>query len=202
MSIKAFLFDLGQVLLAFDFRPAFAKLSKSCAFSPVEVAHFFARSGLEVLYDGGKISSRQFCRLVRQGLRHELSDREFTKIWNEIFTPDHENVALLKKVSKTYRTALISNTNEMHYEYIQKKYAFLACFDRVILSYRERLRKPDRRIYRRAVRVCHAKPQEIFYIDDRSEMTEAARDLGIHAFTFRNNHDDLKKRLQVLGVPF
>ena len=61
-TVKAILFDLGKVLIRFDFDPAFRRLAGHCKYSPKEIEAFFIKSGLEVLYDGGRISSRQFYR--------------------------------------------------------------------------------------------------------------------------------------------
>ena len=64
-------------------------------------------------------------------------------------------------------------------------------FDQIILSYKEKIRKPDARIYKKAARACQAHPKEIFYIDDRSDLTQAAASLGFRTFTFKNNPKEL-----------
>lgn len=199
-KIKAVLFDLGKVILNFDFTPAFKKLSAACPRTPAEIDDYFRRSGLEVLYDGGKISSREFHLKVKKGLGHHLSFAEFKKIWNEIFKPNARIVALIAKLKGRTRLVLISNTNAMHFEHVAKRYAVLARFDRHILSYKEKVRKPDERIYRAAIRACRAAPHEILYIDDRLDLTEAAEGIGLHTFTFKNNSNELIKRMKKLEI--
>jgi putative hydrolase of the HAD superfamily len=199
-KIKAILFDLGKVILHFDFAPAFKKLSKASGKTPEQVKNYFLESGLEVLYDGGKISSKRFYAEVKKALGHTLSEAEFRRCWNEIFTPNAETVRLIKKLAKKYRLVLISNTNEMHYEYIRRRYKVLDHFDTLILSFKEKSRKPDHKIYRTAIRACGAKAHEIFYIDDRSDLTEAASELGFHSFTFKNNHGELRRRMAALAI--
>ncbi len=199
-NIKAILFDLGKVILDFDFSPAFKTLSKASGRPPKEVRAFFMESGLEVLYDGGKITSKSFCDEVKKSLGHSLSEIQFRRCWNEIFTPNQKTIRLIKKLAKKYRLVLISNTNEMHYEYIRRKYTVLSYFDAVVLSFKEKRRKPDAAIYRKAIRECAAKPHEIFYIDDRSDLAAAAAELGMHSFTFKNNHDELRRRMTALRI--
>ena len=143
-QIKAFLFDLGKVILDFDFTPAFRRLSKLTAMTPEEIRNFFSVTGLEVLYDGGRISSLEFHRQVKRGLRHTLSYDEFKKIWNNIFTAKPEIIGLVRRLSPHYRMVLISNTNAMHYEHIRSKYAVLDHFDEIILSFEEKDRKSTR----------------------------------------------------------
>ncbi len=201
-KVKAVLFDLGKVLLHFNFEHAFKRLSKSSGRPVMEVEDYFVSSGIEVLYDGGKISSLEFYRQIKKALGLQISFMSFKKIWNHIFTPKKDMISLLRKLSTSYRLVLISNTNAMHFEYIQKKYAFMGVFDRKIISYREKNRKPDERIYRKAAKACLAHPREIYYIDDRADLTAAAKELGFHVFTYRNNFKDLLLDLKAKGVSF
>ena len=200
-KIKAVLFDFGKVLADFNFDPAFKKLSKNIRKDASHIEDFFRRSGLEVLYDGGKITSAQFYRAVKKGLGHSLSFKEFEAIWNNIFKEDRRMTALLGRLKKKrYRLVLISNTNAMHFEHLRGRYAFLDHFDKHILSFKEKTRKPDERIYRKAAKACGAHPHEIFYIDDREDLTEAAKELGFHTFTFKKNHKALLQKMRELDI--
>ncbi len=200
-KIKAVLFDLGKVIVDFSFHGAFKRLSKACTLAPEEIEIYFMQSGLEVLYDGGKITSRFFYSEVKKALKHRLSYREFERVWNQIFKPNRETIQLIGRLKKKgYRLVLISNTNDMHYRYIRQNYPVLKQFHRIILSYKEKRRKPDAEIYRTAIRACKAKAQEILYIDDRADLTEAAQELGIHSFTFRKNYKDLYRTMRRLNM--
>lgn len=200
MSIKAVLFDLGKVLLHFDFGPAFRRLSRHTGKTPEEISRFFTESGLEVLYDGGKVSSAAFYREVRRGLGFSLTYTGFRDIWNGIFTPVPGMAALVRRLGRKRRLVLISNTNEMHFAYVKKNYPVLGCFDRHIVSYREKMRKPDERLYLAAQKACRAKPHEILYIDDREDLTEAAHELGFHVHTFKKDVPKLKGVLKKHGL--
>ena len=199
-KIKALLFDLGKVIVDFDFTPAFQRLSRHCKLKPKEIGDTFSRSGLEVLYDGGKISSFQFYRQVKKVVRHNLSFSEFKNVWNEIFTLNLETARILQNTKDRYRLVLISNTNAMHFDYVRARYSPLKHFDRFVLSYREKVRKPDPRIYEKAARACRANPNEILYIDDREDLTQAADALGFYTFTYKKNTKDLLSRMKSLGV--
>ena len=198
--IKAVLFDLGKVLLYFDFTPAFKKLSKLGAKNPEEISRFFNQSGLEVLYDGGKISSYSFYAQVKRGLDLSVTYTGFKDIWNDIFTPIKPMVKLVGRLHGKKRLVLISNTNAMHFEYALGRYPVLRKFDRHILSFKEKIRKPDAQIYERASKACRARPEEIFYIDDRKDLTETAKELGFHVHTFKKGYASLLKDLKAKGV--
>ncbi len=199
-KIRALLFDLGKVLLHFNFEPAFRRLSRASEFSPKEIEDYFVSSGLEVFFDGGKISSLQFYEQVKKALSHRLDYASFKRVWNEIFTPNKPVIRLVERLADRYRLVLISNTNAMHFDHIRSRYPVIRRFDRLILSYKEKMRKPDERIYRKAMRLCEASPEEIFYIDDRADLTEAADDLGFHTFTYRNNPAELRRAMKALGI--
>ncbi len=199
--IKAILFDLGRVIVDFDFTPAFLRLSRSCSTSPEKVRDYFHRSGLEVSFDAGKISNKDFYQTVKRSLGHTLNYREFTDVWNKIFTPNRAMIGLLRKLGPRYRLVLISNTNSMHYRYLRSRYKnTFQHFDRIILSFKEKVRKPDDRIYRKAIRACQAKPREIFYVDDREDLTDAAASLGLETFTFKNNPKELVRHMRRLDI--
>lgn len=197
---KAILFDLGNVILDFDFTPAFRKLSGASRRSAAEIKAFFLSSGLEVLYGGGKISSRQFYARVKKELKHGLNYAEFKKTWNEIFTLNKKVANLIERLRPHYRLVLISNTNAMHYQYVRLKYPVLRHFDRTILSFKEKVWKPDARIYRKAIKACRAAAGEIFYIDDREDLIEAAAALGFKTFAYKNNVKELTKKMKEIGI--
>jgi len=198
--IKAVLFDLGKVLLYFQFDPAFRRLARHCDSSPKDIEAFFIQSGLEVLYDGGQISSRNFYAQIRNALGLRLSFERFRDIWNHIFTPIGPMIRLVGRLRPKYRLVLISNTNAMHFEYAKRRYPVLKQFHRHIVSYKEKVRKPDERIYRTAVRACQAKPSEILYIDDRADLTQAASELGLNTFTFKSDPAKLVKTMKKMGI--
>ncbi|MCG3176007.1 MAG: Alpha-D-glucose 1-phosphate phosphatase YihX [Candidatus Omnitrophica bacterium] len=198
---KAVLFDLGNVLLAFDFTPAFRTLSRHTDLGPAEIEGYFIQSGLEVLYDGGKITTRRFFAEVSKALGLRIGYARFRSIWNDIFTPIRPTIRILRRLkARGHRLVLISNTNEMHYRHIRATYDILAPFDRILLSYREKIRKPDPRIYRRACEACRARPEEIFYIDDRADLTQAARALGFKVHTYHNDPARLERDLRLAGL--
>lgn len=198
--IRALIFDFGKVICDFDFSNAFRRLSERSGRTPQQIDAFFRSSGLEVLYDGGKISSRRFHREVKRGLGHDLDFDGFRRLWNDIFTPNPPIHRLIRRLSPRYRTVLLSNTNAMHYAHLKDRYRILEHFDRHVLSFRERARKPDARIYRTAARACKARPHEIFYIDDREDLTEAAAELGFHVFTYRKNDRELHEAMRRLAI--
>lgn len=203
-AIRAILFDLGNVILDFDFTPAYDRLCKnsSSKLTPRKIRDYFMKTGLELLLDSGKINSLYFYRKVRKDLCLSLGYPEFKALWNHIFKPNPAIVRLIRTLStkEYYRLVLISNTNELHYKHIIKTYPLFHLFDALIISYQEKIRKPDERIYKKALKACRATPGQVVYIDDREDFTAAARDLGFRVFTFKKNPNELIAFLNDCGV--
>ena len=192
---------MGNVLLDFDFKPALLKLSRHSGVPVQTIADYYNQSGLEVLFDGGKITNRQFYSQARRALNLSLSYEQFAAIWNGIFKPDQKIGRLVQKLSRTHRLVLLSNTNSMHARYIEKRYpGLMGLFDKRLYSFREKRRKPDAGLYRTALRACKAPANQVFYIDDRADFTGAAEELGIHTFTYRKNFSELVGKIQQLGA--
>jgi putative hydrolase of the HAD superfamily len=201
--IRTFWFDLGNVLLFFDFTPAYRYLARSSPLGVREIrSYFHRRPRLEADVDEGRIGARQLHRKLVRDLRLEgVSYPRFRRTWNAIFKANPPVIRLLRRLrAKGYRLILISNTNRLHYDYVSRKYPFLRLFHRHVLSFRTGVRKPKRRIYREALRHSRAEPRQIVYIDDRRDLVDrAGLDHGIHTHAFRTVAA-LRRDLRRLGV--
>ncbi len=201
VKIRAVLFDLGKVICHFNFETAFRRLAKASKKSERDIEDYFVASGLEVLYDGGKITTAEFHRQVKKALGHGLDLQEFERIWNGIFKANAPMIRLIRRLKKSgYRLVLLSNTNEMHSRYLFATYSVFELFDRRIVSWKEKRRKPDHALYRTAVRACKARPAEVFYIDDREDLTSEAAELGIVTYTYKYDTPALLRRMKELGI--
>lgn len=202
--IKTFWFDLGNVILYFDFGPAYKRLSRHSKKTVEEIAEYFrAEPALEAHLDEGRVNARALYRRIARDLGvRGLPYEDFKHVWSDIFDENKPVIRLIRKLRKNgHRLILISNTNRLHYEYILKQYGVLKLFHKCILSFRVRSRKPKRKIYSTAFRFSRAAPSEIFYTDDREELTAAAsRNHGVRSHTYRD-FEGLKKALVRLKVP-
>ena len=86
---------------------------------------------------------------------------------------------------KGYRVYYLSNFSEKAYEDCADALDFLPYTDGGILSYREKLVKPDPEIYRRLLSRYSMEARESVFLDDTALNVEAAERLGIHGICFR-----------------
>ena len=200
--IKAIIFDLGNVLVNFDHRIAVRKISPLCAKTEEEIFNFFFDSPLTGLFEEGKIKPDEFFSEVKKALKLNIDYAAFLPVWNEIFilTDSNRSVySLAKALSKNYRLALLSNINTLHFVYLKDRFPVFDPFHDLLLSFEMKLKKPDARIYKKALATLAVQPQETFYTDDRPELIESARALGMQGFVFRGV-EQLKTDLLNAGV--
>jgi glucose-1-phosphatase len=201
---EVLLFDLGRVLVDFDHLRAAERMSAFCSKSAAQIYDLFFESPATIDFEAGKITPKDFYLKVKEMLSLELSYDSFEPIWNDIFFLSAKNrsvFGLANSLRAGYKIAMLSNINILHYEYLKKNFPVFGIFDKVFLSFQLGRIKPDKEIYHAVVRDLEVSPQEIFYIDDRPELVESAKSLGIKGCVFTDfNHlvSDLRKN----GITF
>lgn len=187
--IKVILCDLGNVLVDFNHKRAAQRISGFCAKSPLEIYNLFFDSGVTAVFEEGKIPPQEFYSKVKEMLALKLSYDSFVPIWNDIFflsSKNREVYSLLNKLKASYRTAMLSNINILHYEYLKKNFPVFDVFHKLFLSYELGLAKPDKSIYQKVISSLGVSAEEIFYCDDRPDLIESAGALGIKSFVFKD----------------
>ena len=177
--IKALLFDLGNVLVAFDFRRGYRALEGCCRYDAEEIPRLLSHCGLVSPYERGEISSEDFFRRLTAVLDLHISYQQFSSLWSTIFLPEPlVSGEFLAALRRGYRMVLVSNTNDIHFRMLEQTYPLLGHFDAQVLSFRVGALKPSERIYEEAVRQAGCQPQECFYTDDVPEFVEGAKKIG------------------------
>jgi glucose-1-phosphatase len=198
--IKALIFDLGNVIVPFDFTRGYQAISPYTPFPPDDLPLRIAETGVVPSYERGEVSSRDFFQALTTALQLNLPYPDFCDLWSTIFLPDPlipDN--LLADLHSRYRLVLLSNTNEIHFEMIRRTYPILRHFDALVLSYQARAMKPDPRIYEAAILQAGCPPEECFYTDDVLEFVEAGRRCGLDAVPFTGARD-LERHLRERGM--
>ncbi len=197
---KALIFDLGNVIVAFDFARGYQALSPHTPFPPDDLPARILETGVVPRYERGEVSSHDFYRTLSSALHLHLPYQQFCDLWSTIFLPDPLLPDdLLATLHRHYRLVLLSNTNEIHFQMIHRTYPLLRHFDALVLSYQARAMKPDPRIYEEAIRQAHYPPEQCFYTDDVLEFVEAGRRCGLDAVRF-TGLADLERHLRERGL--
>jgi putative hydrolase of the HAD superfamily len=91
-----------------------------------------------------------------------------------------------KKRRNDFRIISVNNEGKELNDYRIHKFKLHQCFDAFISSCEVGMRKPDPGIFRLAMGVAQARPEQCIYFDDRTMLVEAARRLGIHAYQHKD----------------
>jgi putative hydrolase of the HAD superfamily len=198
--IQTIILDLGKVIIDFDYRRSVEYLLDRW---PVDLADIMAIMGDHALltsYETGRISSAEFQRTVCGLLGVECSPEEFKQLWGHMFLPvplvKEELLVALKRQARLW---LLSNTSELHFNFLLENFPILRHFDQYILSYQIGAMKPDEKIYRSALQIAGSQPDRVFFSDDRAENVEAALRLGMKAVRFISE-DQLRRELVKAGL--
>lgn len=198
-AIKTVIFDMGNVLLHYDATRACRAFAKACGASFLKIWMHVLTSPVEKAYTRGEISTRQFYKHCQSIFKTPVSLENFKKYWNEIFWENPGMEKILKRLKQRYPLFVISNTNDMHFEYICAQFPILRHFDRLFPSHKVGARKPDALIYQRVLKAIKFKPEETVFVDDVPKFVRGARKVGMHAVRFRSN-EQLVRDLKKLGV--
>jgi putative hydrolase of the HAD superfamily len=201
-SIQAIIFDLGNVLIDFDHTIAAQKISRFTDKSPQEIFDLFFDSELTGLFEEGKILPQEFFLKVKEMLNLKLDYETFLPIWNEIFFLTDKNRAIYNIAStlkNRYKVALLSNINVLHFDYLKQNFPIFCAFHHIITSFEVGVRKPHPLIYQKTLELLEALPQNTFYTDDRPQLIEGAKELGIRSFWFQGENK-LKEDFLSVGI--
>src|SRR5690242_1791631 len=183
---KAVIFDLGKVLVPFDFMRGYEALAPHCPYPVAEIRSRIAATRLVEPLEKGLIAPRDFVNQLAQALDLRIEYEEFCRIWSCIFTGQLIPDAVLESLASRYRLLLLSNTNAIHFQMIRANYPMLRHFHDLILSYEVHSMKPEPEIFQAAIARAGCLPQECFYTDDIALFVEAARRQAIDAVQFES----------------
>ncbi len=189
-NYKNIIFDLGGVILNINYQLAVD------AFKQIGLRDFetlFSQANqkqLFDLYEKGLISSDEFREQLKIYLPNNINNTTIDNAWNSMLLDlPIERIHLLKQVKQTHRTFLLSNTNEIHINtfnhYLQNTFEMAdlsSCFEKMYLSYKVKMRKPDAEIFELVLQENKLNANETLFIDDSIQHIDAAKKLGIQTY--------------------
>jgi FMN phosphatase YigB (HAD superfamily) len=210
-SIEAVIFDIGGVLLDYDFELAVRAAMPLSGLTAEEIRRRLFGSGdyagtehrSEVLdFECGKISGEEFHAFVQQLLGCRMPYAAFCDAWNCIFKREiGPTVALARQLQarKGLKVGALSNTNVIHFEFIRQRWSVLQEITYIYASHEIKRRKPDPECYHHVLRDMGVAASRTVFIDDFAHNVAAARAVGmkgIHA----TDTEAVRKGLAELGL--
>ncbi|MFQ5720913.1 MAG: HAD-IA family hydrolase [Candidatus Aminicenantales bacterium] len=196
--IKSVISDLGKVIIFFDNHIFFRKIEKYSAYSLPEISEKVERN-IDIIFsfDRGEITPVEFYREVKKVIKAKIDFDQFYTIYNDVFWLNKPVLEILKKLKPKYKLILLSNTDQMRFSFITKKFPQILFFDAYILSFEVGAMKPENKIYKKALEEAEAPPEDCLFIDDIEENIIGARRMGLDCIHFQPETDlraEFKKR--------
>lgn len=149
----------------------------------------------------GRMSVAEFHDSVRNLYHLPLTDVQIDEAWNAfILDTPVELQQLVFALHGRYRTFVLSNTNQIHFDYWAQHcmgtpggHSVDECFDKCYLSNLLHLAKPDPAIYRAVLADSGVTPAESLYLDDNAVNVEAARAIGFVAEVSANPEQTIER---------
>jgi FMN phosphatase YigB (HAD superfamily) len=132
----------------------------------------------------GRVSPSEFFQSIKKYLGLSIAFEKFIPIWTDIFIEDREVSEIIRSLKEKWRLGLLSNTDPLHFNYIVSTFPVLSALEKWILSYEVGFKKPDARIFQRAMEWASVEPEKILFIDDTKGHVEAAISLGMQGIHF------------------
>ena len=195
--IPVIIFDLGKVLVDFDYTIAARKIAARSAKSPKDLHAFLGSSPILLEYESGRLTRRQFFDLVCQAIGFHGDLEEFGGFFADIFTEIPGTLALHAELRRRgLKTYVFSNTNDLAIEHIRRNFPFFEQFDGYIFSYEIGGMKPQPEIYAAMETLSGRHGADLVYLDDRLENVEAGAARGWRTIL----HESPEKSRQALAA--
>jgi putative hydrolase of the HAD superfamily len=198
--IKTFIFDLGNVIVSFDHNKTAERLMRVCEHASDVIFGKAFTSPLVQQYNLGKITSAEFFETLSRELDLRMNFADFSEAWNCTFAPEPlVSEQFIKTLADKYKLLLLSDTNELHFDYIRERFPALDYFDDFVLSHKAGAVKPSAEIFQAVVKIADCAPEECLFIDDLESNIEGAKKFGINALQFISQ-TQLEQELKTRGL--
>ena len=192
MNIKNVILDLGGVLYRIDYhivtnklRSLPSKSGKSLEFTQANQNEIFD------LFEKGLCTSAEFRLEIRNIYNLEISDNEIDEIWNSMLLGLYPfRTEFVKNLSQKYNTALLSNANQIHYNFIQNEIKpMLNEFHKVYFSFNMGMRKPNADIFEKVLNDNGWNAEESIFVDDTEQHIKGAQKVGLQTLHLKHIED-------------
>lgn len=198
-AIDTFLFDIGNVLVTFDFSKAVRLIAADSASDAQSITGAFGR--LIVPLESGAIDGETFLSGIADAVGFRGGRSALRAAYQDIFEANAAMHRLVDSLAKRYRLILFSNTSALHKDWLFEQFPVFSRFEGGVFSYTSGSMKPDDGMYADAIRTFGVNPRNTVYLDDGPANIATGRRHGFHAIPYDpDRHADTLGSLAALGV--
>ena len=185
--IKNIVFDIGNVLVGFDWKP----FMESLGFTAEElerVANATVRDPFWNEIDRGKLSEEEILAgFIEKDPEAEPLIKRFYENFDGMLNMYEYTRGLIKDLqNKGFKVFCLSNMSNKAVRECWKDLCFIEELDGYVLSCDYKLTKPEKEIYETLFNKYSLKPEECIFVDDLASNIEGAKALGMKGVVFKN----------------
>lgn len=199
--VRALLFDLGGVVIGFDFGRAFRLWAARAECDPALVVERFSLDKAYEQHERGEIEASEYFASLRQSLEINISDGDFIEGWNDVYLGPVRGIAeVLSRAQERFPIYAFTNSNPTHKAVWEVRYADeLKPFRSIFVSSDLGCRKPDPEAFRLVASRMGFQPHQILFFDDTPGNVVGARMTGMEGVVVESAKD-VRQVLSRLGV--
>lgn len=189
-GIKNLLIDFGGVLINLDRERCIENFKKLGLDNIDEMLTHSHHQGIFLEQERGAISSAEFRNGIRDMIKKPVTDAQIDEAWNSFLVDiPRKKIDLLLKLREKYVVYLLSNTNEIHWQWScenafpYRTFKVEDYFEKIYLSYEMKKVKPNRDIFQEVIEDAGILPEDTLFIDDSQANCHTAQLLGINTYT-------------------
>lgn len=185
---KFLLFDLGGVIINLNTQLTVQSFAKLSGRSEEDVETAWHKEEVFKNFERGEINDTDFREFLRTWLKKPLlSDAQLDEAWNAmILDLPKERLDYLLRLKENYTVLLLSNTNNIHMECVNKRVKALSgeinldpYFHRSYYSHLVGMRKPEPVIFHHILKEHNITTDQIIFLDDSAANLKGAEGVGI-----------------------
>jgi 2-haloacid dehalogenase len=186
MQIQNIIFDFGGVLV--DWNPR--HLFKNHFSNDSEMEWFLENICTDewnLQQDKGRSLAEATALLQAQFPEFHTQIQRFYGEWETMLKGDIPgSVALLYRLKEKYKMYGLTNWSDETIDIAYRRFSFFSVFDGIVVSGKEKVIKPDERIYHLLLDRYGIEAHNSVFIDDNIKNIKAAEAIGLHAIHFQN----------------
>ena len=189
-KIKNIIFDLGQTIIHFDKEYFFDGLSKvENNLKIPRLKRFISENELETLVSKSKITNKEYFLKLKKKFKLKIGYSDFIYIYSDIFW---ENPQMKKFIEALYggnkfKLFLMSNTDPAHFNFVMRNFPYVNLIKKKVLSYKVKMIKPGKQIFKYIIGQYNIKPEETIFIDDLQDNINTASLLGFNTIRYKKH---------------
>ena len=199
MDYQLVMFDMGGVAVEVESDRLVHQVAQLLGRPFEDVQKAVYHQDLLLPFELGRITARAYYEGLKKTLKLPWPYERFVTAWNDIFRENVDVIRIMQRLARRHRLVALTNTNELHLAHLRSAVPSLVVIQDWVASCEVGLRKPDPQIYFLALQRSGMLPRQAVYIDDRPELVEAGRSIGLTGVRFENSRQ-LEEDLQSIGL--